>query len=240
MATFLACHGAWSGGWSWKRMRNALAARGHDLLTPTYTGLGERTHLSNPAVELETHIADIMGVLEYEDLSDLILVGHSYGGMIATAVADRAPERVKTLVYLDAFVPEDGECVLDLQNPAEADRMRGLVSARGDGWRLPPRPLAPDIAPEDVDWLTPRRSWMPFKTYSQRIRLTGAGAGISGAFIHCTQKSGGDPFRAMADRVRARPGWRSYELDAGHIPNITMPEMLAELFGRIVDDVAAQ
>ncbi|MEP5516502.1 MAG: alpha/beta hydrolase [Bauldia litoralis] len=192
MATILVCHGAWSGGWSWKRMRGPMAARGHELLTPTYTGLGERSHLASPAIDLETHVADILSVLEYEDLGDLVLLGHSYGGMVATAVADRAPERVKSLIYLDAFVPEDAE------------------------------------------WLTPLRNWMPFKAFLQRLRLTGGGAGITGAYIHCTRKTDEDPFAPMAARIRARSGWRVYEMDAGHTPNITAPEALADLLDRII------
>ncbi|MEQ8699977.1 MAG: alpha/beta hydrolase [Bauldia litoralis] len=234
MATILVCHGAWSGGWSWKRMRGPMAARGHELLTPTYTGLGERSHLASPAIDLETHIADILSVLEYEDLGDLVLLGHSYGGMVATAVADRAPERVKSLIYLDAFVPEDGESVLEIRPANQAERMREIVSRLGDGWRLPPQDLAPDVTPEDAEWLTPLRNWMPFKAFLQRLRLTGGGAGITGAYIHCTRKTDEDPFAPMAARIRARSGWRVYEMDAGHTPNITAPEALADLLDRII------
>src|SRR5215475_12852732 len=104
MATFLVAHGAWSAGWVWKKMRPLLRERGHELFTPTYTGLGERAHLARHDVGLETHIADILGVLQFEDLRNVILIGHSYGGMVATGVADRAPERLAQLVYLDAFV----------------------------------------------------------------------------------------------------------------------------------------
>ncbi len=233
MATFLICHGAWSGGWSWKKMRGPLADRGHALWTPTCTGLGERSHLADPRIDLETHVNDIMGVLEYEDLREVVLVGHSYGGMVATGVADRAPERVAHLVYLDAFVPEDGESVLDGQPPRVAEQMRQLVAAAGDGWRLPPRPLSPDIAPADADWLNPRRSAQPFATFTQGITLTGRSADIPRAYIYCRDKAGDDPFRAVAERVRARPGWRYFELGSGHLPNITMPDRLAELLDRI-------
>jgi pimeloyl-ACP methyl ester carboxylesterase len=105
MATFLVAHGAWSAGWAWKKMRPLLRARGHELFTPTHTGLGERSHLASPEIDLETHIADILGVLQFEDLKGIVLIGHSYGGMVATGVADRARERVARLVYLDAHVP---------------------------------------------------------------------------------------------------------------------------------------
>jgi pimeloyl-ACP methyl ester carboxylesterase len=105
MATFLICHGAWSAGWAWKKVRPLLRAAGHEVFTPTYTGLGERAHHASPAVDLEMHIKDVLAVIEFEDLRDCILVGHSYGGMVATGVADRVPERVRHLIYLDAFVP---------------------------------------------------------------------------------------------------------------------------------------
>ena len=108
MATFVVAHGAWSSGWAWKKMRPLLRAAGHEIFTPSYTGLGERSHLSSPDLTLETHIQDIANVLFYEDLTDVVLIGHSYGGMVATGVADRASERIRQVIYLDAFVPRDG------------------------------------------------------------------------------------------------------------------------------------
>ena len=98
-ATFLVCHGAWSAGWAWKKMHPLMAARGHRLVTPTYTGLGERAHLASPSIDLETHIQDVLNVIKYEDLRDIVLVGHSYGGMVATGVADRARDRINQLIY---------------------------------------------------------------------------------------------------------------------------------------------
>jgi len=96
MATYLICHGAWSAGWAWRKMRPLLRAAGHELFTPTYTGLGERVHLAHPMVDLQAHIQDVLNVIEYEDLADFTLLGHSYGGMVATGVADRVPDRVPT------------------------------------------------------------------------------------------------------------------------------------------------
>ena len=103
--TFLVCHGAWSAGWAWKKMHPLMQAAGHRLVTPTYTGLGERVHLADPSIDLETHIQDMLNVIKYEDLRDIVLLGHSYGGMVATGVADRARDRIAQLIYLDAFVP---------------------------------------------------------------------------------------------------------------------------------------
>ncbi len=128
--TFLLCHGAWGGGWSWKKMHPLMQAAGHRLLTPTYTGLGERAHLANPDVDLETHIQDILNVIKYEDLHDIVLLGHSYGGMVATGVADRARDCINQVIYLDAFVPRDGQSLFDLN---EAGRQP--MSRRREGRR---------------------------------------------------------------------------------------------------------
>src|ERR1700745_1432679 len=138
-----ACAGAWSAGWAWKKMRPLTEAAGHRLFTPSYTGLGERAHLANPSIDLETHIQDVLNVIKYEDLRDVVLVGHSYGGMVATGVADRARDRISRLIYLDAFVPTDGQSLMDANPPATRQRMQELAKA-GDGWRVPPNPVPPD------------------------------------------------------------------------------------------------
>ena len=143
MATYLICHGAWSAGWAWKKVRPLLRAAGHEVFTPSYTGLGERAHLAHAMVDLETHIIDILAVIRCEGLTDITLVGHSYGGMVATGVADRAPDHIAHLVYLDAFVPRNGQSLNDLvgrDGPAPAL----------EGWLMPPNPPAPDTAAEDL------------------------------------------------------------------------------------------
>src|SRR5947207_13829012 len=150
--SFLVCHGAWSAGWAWKKMHPLMNAAGHRLITPTYTGLGEREHLANPSIDLETHIQDILNVIKYEDLRDIVLIGHSYGGMVATGVADRARDRIAQLIYIDAFVPEDRQSLLEL-NEADRQRMQDLI--KGGGWRVPPRPVSPGTAEADVEWLDP-------------------------------------------------------------------------------------
>src|SRR5437763_2040258 len=127
MATFLLAHGAWSSAWAWKKMRPLMRAAGHELWTPSYTGLGERAHLANASVDLDTHIRDLLGVLEMEDLREVALLGHSYGGMVATGVADRARERIAQLIYLDAFVPGDGESLFDLQTEENRTRMQAAA-----------------------------------------------------------------------------------------------------------------
>ena len=134
-------------------------------------GLGERAHLANPSIDLDPHIEDVLNVIKYEDLRDIVLVGHSYGGMVATGVADRARDKVKQLIYVDAFVPDDGQSLLDL-NEADRQRMQELAKS-GDGWRVPPNPTPPDTSPADVEWLTARRVDMPIKCFETRLQADG-------------------------------------------------------------------
>ena len=234
MATFLVAHGAWSAGWAWKKMRPLLRAKGHEIFTPTYTGLGERVHLASPHVDLETHIADMLGVLQFEDLREVVLIGHSYGGMVATGVADRAPERLAQLVYLDAFVPRDGQCLFDLLGSESSARMREAARTVGDGWRTPPSPVPPDTSEEDIAWVTPRRVMQPLSTLEQPVHLTGAGERLPKAYIYCTRARPGDVFQQFAQRARTETGWRYFEIDASHNVHITAPESLATLLDHIV------
>lgn len=148
MATFVVAHGAWSAGWGWKKMRTRMAERGHDFITPTLTGLGERAHLAHRDVDLELHIADILAVLEFENLTDVILIGHSYGGMVATGVADRARERVSALIYVDAHVPRDGDSISSL-TPERFEEMKKLADEKGEGWKMTPSKMPDDTADED-------------------------------------------------------------------------------------------
>ena len=234
MATFLVAHGAWSAGWAWKKMRPLLSNLGHELFTPTCTGIGERAHLASPEVGLETHIADILGVLKFEDLRNVVLIGHSYGGMVATAVADREPERLALLVYLDAFVPRDGQSLFDLHPELVRASMREAARTSGDGWRVPPNPLPPDTSEADVAWIMPRRVMQPVRTFEQPVTLTGAGERLPKTYVYCTRTGPVDVFGPFAERARSRPGWHYFEIDASHSPHITAPEALAALLNRIV------
>ncbi len=230
--TFLVCHGAWSAGWAWKKMHPLMRAAGRRLLTPSYTGLGERVHLANPAIDLDLHIQDILNVIKYEDLRDFVLLGHSYGGMVATGVADRARDRVAQLIYLDAFVPGHGQSLLDLNEPAR-ERMRDLATS-GDGWRVPPNPSPPDTSPADLEWLTPRRVHMPIKCFETKLALQGGKLTLPRSYIYCTRIPPGDTFGQFAARARGEPGWRYYEMDASHSPNVTAPDALMALLEKIV------
>lgn len=227
MATFLVAHGAWSAGWAWKKMHPLMQARGHRLITPTYTGLGERAHLARPDLDLESHIEDMLGVLKYEDLRGVNLVGHSYGGMVATGVADRARERIAQLVYVDAFAPQDGESMVDLLPPAA----RAQRKAADDG-RVPPVPMPPDTAPEDRAWCEPLRVAHPAKSFEQKLKLRNGPLTLPRHYVYCTRVAPDDRFRQFYERAQ-REGWGVHAIDASHNPHITCPDVLADLLTRI-------
>jgi pimeloyl-ACP methyl ester carboxylesterase len=235
-ATFLVCHGAWSAGWAWKKMHPLMAARGHRLVTPSYTGLGERAHLAGPSIDLETHIQDVLNVIKYEDLRDIVLIGHSYGGMVATGVADRARDVVSQLIYIDAFVPDDGQSLLDLNEPARV-RMQELARA-GDSYRVPPNPTPPDTPQADLDWLTARRVDMPIKCFETKLRLQGGTLTLPRSYIYATRITPADTFGPFAKRAKSDPGWRYFEIDASHSPNVTAPEALMALLENILSERA--
>ena len=229
MATFLVAHGAWSAGWAWKKMRSKLRERGHELWTPTYTGLGERIHLASNDVRLDTHIEDVVKVFEFEDLREVILIGHSYGGMVATGVADRIPDRITQVIYLDAFVPRHGQSLNDLAVPEDRNQMREAAQKAGDAMRLPPRAMPPDTGAADLAWANPRRVMQPIGTFEQPIRLTGAVEQLRRTYIYCTKARPGDVFRQFAERAKSENGWKYREIDASHNPHITVPDALAAM-----------
>ena len=214
-------------------MRPRLRARGHEIFTPTHTGLGERAHLAHKDVDLDMHIADVLGVIECEDLRDIVLVGHSYGGMVATGVADRASDRIAQLVYLDAFAPRDGQSLLDLTSEDNGRNVREGAAKEGGGWRIPPNPAPPDTSPEDLAWVNSHRMPQPLKTFEQKIKLTGAVERLPRTYIYCKIFRPGDVFRQFRDRAASEKGWKCIELDASHSPNVTAPDALAAVLDGI-------
>ncbi|MCC6177359.1 MAG: alpha/beta hydrolase [Chloroflexi bacterium] len=233
MVTILLAHGAWSGGWSWANMRSRMRERGHEFLTPTYTGLGERAHLARPDVTLDTHIQDVLGVLEFEDLRDVLLLGHSYGGMVATGVADRARNRIAKLVYLDAFVPRDGQSLMDLLPGDGRARMEAAAQEVGEGWRIPSMPPPPDTPATYVEWSTSRRLMQPIETFRQPIRLSGDDVRLPRTYIYCQRSSPSDTFGQFARWAQSEPGWRYLEIDSSHSPHVTAPDTLANMLAEI-------
>jgi pimeloyl-ACP methyl ester carboxylesterase len=209
-----------------------MAAAGHQFFTPTYTGLGERAHLASPSNDLETHIEDVLGVLKFEDLREVELIGHSYGGMVATGVADRARDRVARLIYLDAFVPTNGQALIDLVPPAERERLLGSVKT-GDGWRVTPNPTPPDTSEADLQWITKFRMPQSVRCFEQPLRLQNE-ITLPRVYIHCTRYADKKPFAQFANRAKGDAGWQFYELDASHSPNVTAPGALLDVLARIL------
>ena len=231
MASFVLVHGAFHGGWCWRDVAARLCADGHEVFTPTLTGLGERSHLASPAVDLSTHVLDVVNLMHWEDLRDVVLVGHSYGGMVVTGVAEGAAERIGALVYLDALVPEDGQSALDLQ-PAER-RAEILEEVAANGGRLwPPRSAAYYGVrdPARQAWVDGHCTPHPFATVFERLRLSGPpAAGVARKlYILCT-----DPplpyLRRFYDLAAAREGWQTMELPTGHDAMVTEPERLSQI-----------
>ena len=234
MASIVLAHGAWSAAWAWKKMRPLIRLAGHELFSPTYTGLGHRAHLAHPGIDLAMHIEDVVSVLEFEDLEDVTLIGHSYGGMVATGVADWAGSRIARVVYLDAFAPRDGQSLFDLVGPKAEANMRAGATEEGEGWQIPINPMPPDTAPEDVAWAAPRRRPQPIKTFEQKLRLESKAPPPPRHYIYARKNGPGDVFRQFSERARSEAGWHHHDIDASHNPHITCPELLMALLSRIV------
>jgi pimeloyl-ACP methyl ester carboxylesterase len=221
-STYVLVHGAWHGGWCWKKVVPALRAAGHEVYTPTLTGLGERAHLANPAIDLGTHIADIVNLLEAEELNEVVLLGHSYGGMVVTGVADRAAARLRRVIYLDAFLPQNGKCLLDYLHP---DR-RTIIKQGEIGGFVDPLPLEIFGVTErqDVAWVLRHEMRQSYRTFAQPVHFTGeGGANLPRTFVYCTRPPTGS-FDQFAARLRNDPAWKFYELKAGHDCMITDPQ----------------
>jgi pimeloyl-ACP methyl ester carboxylesterase len=218
-------HGAWYGGWCWKKLKPLLVQAGHAVHMPTLTGLGERAHLSRPGVDLELHVQDVLALLEAEDLNDVTLVGHSYGGFVIAAVAQRARPRLKQLIYLDAFVPEAGQRVIDYLLPL--DRRQAIVKAgEQSGYVAPIPPQAHGVTDaQDIAWITPRLARQPFATFTQPMPAA-ADALLPRSYIACAQSAGGS-FGPFATRLKDDPAWRFRELATGHNAMIIAPQLLA-------------
>ena len=232
-------HGAWHGGWGWKRLTPLLRRAGHEVFTPTLTGLGERAHLAGAGVDLETHIRDVVGVLEAEELENVMLLGHSYGGMVVTGAADRMPKRIARLVYLDAFVPQDGKSLMDYVLPERAARFRE-EGERAGSVTPPPPSLWGITSPEDTAWLLRRESRHPYAAMRQPVRLRNpaALARIPKAFIYCASPATGS-FDQFAAKLRNDPAWRFFELATGHDAMILVPDLLAGILLELTKETAA-
>jgi pimeloyl-ACP methyl ester carboxylesterase len=230
MATFVLVHGAWHGSWCWKRVRRALQAKGHDVFTPTLTGVGERSHLLSRQVNLETHILDVENLMRWEELSDVVLCGHSYGGCVIGGVADRLPDRIRALVYLDAFILEAGEHLAQHVPEAQYKQLLEGVNAVGEGWKAPPIPAEVfNVNPGDREWVNRQCTMQPLETFQQRINLSGGLHRVKNvAFILATGFVEGSPFPPFYEKARAK-GWKTLTVRCGHDVMLDLPEELTRL-----------
>lgn len=223
--TFVLVHGAWHGGWCWKKLTPLLQAAGHQVVAPTMTGLGERSHLLTADVDLQTHINDIAAVLECDDLENVVLVGHSYGGIVIAGVAARTAVRLARVVYVDAFLPDDGKSLKDYAP---------VPPTRADGWRVPPpgppRSFGVTDA-RDVAWMEHRLGDQPVKTFTQPVLRTASISASNHTFIQCTKA----PFFADASERAKQRGFHHYELmSGGHDAMITEPAALSRILLGVV------
>jgi len=228
--TYVLVHGACHGGWCWQKITPLLRAAGHDVYTPTQTGLGERSHLLQPGLGLETFIDDIANVLVWEDLHNVILVGHSFGGITITGVADRMPDRISQLVYLDALILQDGESPFDIIPPEVAQQRRelSLKTSGGLTMAVPPPEMFGVFDPLDTAWLKARCTPHPMSTYEDRLPLRHEpGNDLPATYVAVTPFYG--PTTSSRDYARTRKDWKYREMQAGHDAMVTHPLDVAKL-----------
>jgi pimeloyl-ACP methyl ester carboxylesterase len=230
MTTYVLVHGSWHGSWCWKRVRRALQAAGHDVHTPTLTGFAERSHLNSPDVNLSTHILDVVNLIRWEELSDVVLCGHSYGGAVISGATELIPERIRSLVYLDAFVLENGECVFDLIDPDQAEGMRQAASSIGEGWKVPPIPAEVfQVNSEDRGWVDAQCTPQSLACLEERLVLKGGLATVANVtHVRATGFEIGSPFGACHDRAKAKK-WKTTSIACGHDAMLDAPEELTAL-----------
>jgi len=226
MATYVLVHGAWHGSWCWKRVRAALTAQGHGVFTPTLTGVGERSHLLSRDINLDTHIADVVNLIRWEELSDIILCGHSYGGCVIRGAANQMADRIKALVYLDAFLPENGQSLHDCLPAEQRQAQIDGAGSAGDGWKAPPISAeAFGVNAKDRDWVNRQCTVQSLATFQQPVTLSGAIDRIKTvAYILATGWQG-SPFGVFYDKAAAK-GWRVSKMDCGHDVMLDRPEEL--------------
>jgi pimeloyl-ACP methyl ester carboxylesterase len=229
MQTFVLVHGAWHGGWCWRKVARLLDDAGHVVYAPSLTGLGDRAHLARPEIDLALHVEDVVALLECEELRNVVLVGHSYGGMVITDVAARVPNRLAHLVYLDAFVPNAGQSLLDLAGAETAQRIRDAARAQGDGWRIPPFP--PErfgvTSERDREWLLKHLVPQPLRTFEQPAQGGNPGR-AKRTYVYCSKPAMG-AFDQFAERLRDDRKWTFHDLKTGHDAMVTAPGDIAKI-----------
>lgn len=236
---YVLVHGGRHGSWCWRRVAERLRAAGHEVFTPTLTGLGDRAHLLHRDIGLDTHVRDLVAVFEFEDLANTILVGHSYGGMVVSGAMEHIADRVRRLVFLDAHMPTTGESMLDMVDADATRRLVGLADEKGEGWYLPPTDASywGITDPDDIAWVNARITAQPLRTYLDPVGCTDRAWAHPGTFIECGTplQDGLIPLHRPRARSAEDPQFRYRVLDAPHDAMITDAEALTSLLIEAAD-----
>lgn len=235
MTNFVLVHGAWHGGWCYRDTAAALRKAGHQVFTPTHTGVGERSHLASESITLETHVRDVAGCIEAEELEDIVLCGHSYGGMVITQLADRIASKVRALVYLDAFVPEHGDSLIKLLGDALPEDVaeqfvggfRGAAQEGGSGMMQPIPAEMFGILEENRPWVERRCVPQSLATFEMPVLLSGAAPAVAKKVYILADNWDPSPFRYFAEKYSTDSGWQVVKLPGSHDVMVDMPEELA-------------
>lgn len=230
MADFVLVHAAWHGGWEWRQVAERLRSLGHTVHTPTLTGAGERSHLLTPEVGLETHITDILNVFKWERVQKAVLVGHSYSGFVITGVADRIPEQIAALVYMDAFVPSDGQSTFDLTPAWRLNEIVDLAARQGEGWYVPPhhaeRWVADPVQRAEIERLATSQ---PLRSLKDKLHLRGGIDKIARRYFVLSSAFKPSPFWQFYEKYQADPAWTVRTLPTMHDAMISMPEEVSTI-----------
>jgi pimeloyl-ACP methyl ester carboxylesterase len=228
--TYVLVHGAYGGGWIWRRVADMLAAKGHKVFTPTLSGLGERSHLMSGLVTLDTHITDVVNVIKWENLENIVLVGHSYGGWVVSGVPEQVLPTIGSIVFLDAFMPENGQKGLDLNSPRSREAVLAAV-ARGEVSRPPDSAgvASPTMSEKDRAWLNSKATAQPIGVSLYPITLTGARNKVAKKTYVRARGYANPNFDAHYAALKSDPSWRLYEVPCGHSVMVEMPERLTEI-----------
>ena len=226
--TFVLVHGAWHGGWCWRRVADLLQKQGHKVFTPTMTGLGERSHLLDDKVNLATHITDIVNVIKWEGLGDIVLVGHSYGGVIVSGVADRMRDAIGSIVFLDAFVPEDGDSLAAKASQPVREAIAALVE-KDEKAMKPVSAAVFRVNEKDRAWVDAMCTPHPVATLTDKITVAGGRDRIAKKAYIRAKGYPSMPFDGAQERLKATAGWRVYEMPCGHDAMVDMPDRLSEI-----------
>ena len=226
--TFVLIHGAWHGGWCWRRVSDLLEKKGHKVFTPTLTGLGERSHLLSKDINLDTHITDVVNVFKWEDLKDVCLVLHSYGGWPGSGAIEQVGDRISSVVYLDAFKPEDGQRGADYSSEFSRKALQEAL-AKGEAGRAAPPPAAFHVNEKDRAWVASKVTNQPNGVVFQPIKLTGARERVAKKTYIRAPIYKQDAFDKAYAECKANPSWKTFETKAGHDVMVDEPEWLADV-----------